>query len=132
MRDRVFLSDVFQEYLPDYKYLLFRLQDQKKTELIEKKDGISFIMLINRMRDVSEIKELDLPSEYFDAISEESPEDVLRVIEKVVAVYLRQFHVSEDEITELTEHVRRRKMGQLFEHFEGFDLPAAREKAKTL
>ena len=22
-------------------------------------------------------------------------------------------------------------MGQLFEHFEGFDLPAAREKAKT-
>ena len=131
LKDRILLSDTFGEYLPDYQYLLFRLQDQDDEELIEKQDEISFIMLMNRMRDVNAINRLNLPEEYFDEISRKSPEDVLRVIERVVAAYLRQFHVSEDEISELTGHVRRRKMGQLFEHFEGFDLPAAREKAKT-
>ena len=88
LKDRILLSDTFEEYLPDYQYLLFRLQDQDDEKLIEKQDEIS----------------------------RKSPEDVLRVIERVVAAYLRQFHVSEDEISELTGHVRRRKMGQLFEH----------------
>ncbi|MBE5854565.1 MAG: hypothetical protein E7297_04285 [Lachnospiraceae bacterium] len=131
LTDRILLDNVFEDYLPEFKYLLFRLQDQNNQDLIEKQDEISFIMLINRLRNAEEFKQLDLPSGYLDSISQKSPEDVLRVIEKVVAAYLRQYRVSEEEIQRLTDSVRRRKMGQLFENFKGYDLPAEREKAKT-
>ncbi len=44
---------------------------------------------------------------------------------------LRHFKISEDEIEAFTGQVKERKMGELFENFKGFDLPAAREKAKA-
>ena len=49
LRDRVFMSDVLGDYVPDYRYLLFRLQEHGDAELIAKRDEISLIMLINEL-----------------------------------------------------------------------------------
>ncbi len=130
LKERIFLSDVFSDYVPDYKYFLFKLQAHGKMEFLEKQDEFSLVMLINKLRDADEFRKLEIPAEYLDQITEKAPEDVLRVLVKVTETLLRRFHISEEEISELTDQVRRRKMGELFEHFEGFDLPKAREKAK--
>ena len=55
---------------------------------------------------------------------------IIQVFERVIAVYLRELNLSEDEIAGLTDQIKERKMGRLFEHFEGFDLPAMREEAR--
>ena len=52
LRDRVFMSDVLGDYVPDYRYLLFRLQEHGDAELIAKRDEISLIMLINELKSI--------------------------------------------------------------------------------
>ena len=59
LNEKIYLSDVFGEYLPDYRYLLFRLQEHGEAELISKEDELSFIMLINRMRNIKQFQELE-------------------------------------------------------------------------
>ncbi len=119
-RDRIFLNDVFEEFIPDYRYKLIKLSSYSDNELIEMNDEISFVMLIDRLKDNYEFRRLmsDLPEGYLDGISEMSTPDVLEVISRVVGVMLRRRNISEDRIEDLTEGIRSRPMGQLFEHWD--------------
>ena len=130
LRERIHLFDVFAEYLPDYRYVLFKLQDHGQAEFLSKRDEISLLMLINHLRSTSEFRNITFPKGYLDDISNRAPEDVLWVFQRFISAYLRELKLPEDEISDLTDQIKERKMGRLFEHFESFDLPAAREQAK--
>ena len=119
-RDRVFLEDVFAEFVPDYSYKLIRLREYSNRELIDNNDEISFVMLIDRLRDSHEFKSLkeELPDGYLDRISEMSADDVLNIIARVVAAMLRRRNVSEEKIAEFTEGIKERPMGVLFEDWD--------------
>lgn len=129
--DRVFLSDIFAEYLPDYSYLLFELQQHEQTELLDNRDEISLIMIINRLRNAAEFRGIEFPEGYLDDFSSRAPEDVLRVFTKVMTVFLRELRLSEDEINDFTDQIKERKMGRLFEHFDHSD-PEAREEGARI
>ena len=132
LRDRIFLYDVFSEYMPDYKYLLFPLQKHTQSELMTHVDEISLVMLFNRLRTSEEAAKLKFPDGYLDTISQKAPEDVLRVLIRVVTVYLRELNLSEDEIHQLTDQIKERKMGRLFEHFQGYDIQEVRRKHEDI
>lgn len=44
---------------------------------------------------------------------------------------LRKLNLEEGEILNFTDQVRERKMGELFENFRGYDVPAVRREAKA-
>ena len=102
-----------------------------KSELIERQDELSLVMLINKLQDVSEFKDLDLPEDYLRDLSANTPNEVLEIISKVITVMLRKLNLEENEILDFTDQVRERKMGELFENFRGYDVPAVRRKAKA-
>ncbi len=129
LSERVFLSDVFSEYLPDYRYLLFGLREHGKAELISRRDYISFTLLINGLRNYAEFRNLDLPKDYLDNIGK-APGDVLIVYKKLISTFLRELNVPEDEIADLTEQIEGGNMNRLFENFERIDIQAIRKQYK--
>lgn len=48
-KDRTYLSDALGKYIPDFEYLVVPLSDYSNAELIEKKDELSLIMLVNKL-----------------------------------------------------------------------------------
>ena len=129
--DRIMLNDVFEPFIPQFTYKLIQLNSYTKSELIEKQDELSLVMLINKLQDASEFKELDLPEEYLKDLSENTPDEVLEIISKVITVMLRKLNLEESEILDFTDQVRERKMGELFENFRGYDVPAVRREARA-
>ena len=44
---------------------------------------------------------------------------------------LRKLNLEENEILDFTDQVRERKMGELFENFRGYDVPAVRRESEA-
>ena len=124
---RITLNEVFGEYTPKFRYYLVSLNEYGKDELINKKDEMSFLMLINSIKSAEEFRKLDLPKGYLDDMLKSSPDSVLTAISDIVSVVLRKQNVSEDEIWELKDQIRRRKHMALFDEWEGFDVQAERK-----
>ena len=129
--ERIMLNDVFKPFIPQFTYKLIQLNSYTKSELIEKQDELSLVMLINKLQDASEFKDLELPEDYLKDLSENTPDEVLEIISKVITVMLRKLNLEENEILDFTDQVRERKMGELFENFRGYDVPAVRREAKA-
>ena len=55
----------------------------------------------------------------------------MEIISKVITVMLRKLNLEENEILDFTDQVRERKMGELFENFRGYDVPAVRREARA-
>ena len=129
-KDRIFFDRAFEPFTPKFFYKLVQLNEYSVKELVEKNDELSLVMLINRIQSAEEFRELDLPKNYLKNLSEHSTDELLDIIQKVVATVLRHLKISEEEVDEFTGQVKERKMGELFEHFKDCDLPAARKKAR--
>ena len=118
LKSRIALSDFFLPYVPDYEYHLVNTADHNKAELIKKNDGLSLLMILNKVRNTAEFNSLNLPREYVDNLSANSPEDVLDVLARVIAVLLRKHRVSEDEIQDFVSQIKERRMSDLFANFK--------------
>ena len=129
--ERIMLNDVFEPFIPQFTYKLIQLNSYTKSELIEKQDELSLVMLINKLQDASEFKDLDLPEDYLKDLSENTSDEVLEIISKVITVMLRKLNLEENEILDFTDQVRERKMGELFENFRGYDVPAVRRESEA-
>ncbi len=132
LSDRIALSEVFEEFIPDFKYYLISLNGYDKEELILKKDALSLVMLINRIKSDEDFKSLNLSPDYLDSLLEKTPADVLKIISRMIAVILRKKNVPEDEIQDLVDKIERKDHVGLFEEFKGFDVQAERKKGKDI
>ena len=66
-KDRVYLNDVLGRYIPDFEYVVVPVASYTNEELIEKKDELSLIILINKLRSSADFKNLKgIPQEYFE------------------------------------------------------------------
>ncbi len=131
-KDRVFLSDVLDEYIPSFQYLVVPLQKYTDQELIEKGDELSLIMPVDKLRNASDFKKFkDIPEEYLEHISRNSPESVLKLISSIIAVLLYKLNVPTDEVTEFTDRIERREFTMLLDNFEGYDVQATRKESKA-
>ena len=84
------IMHIFEPFIPQFTYKLIQLNSYTKSELIEKQDELSLVMLINKLQDVSEFKDLDLPEDYLKDLSENTPDEVLEIRSKVITVMLKQ------------------------------------------
>ena len=117
IKDRIYFDEAFDPFTPKFFYKLVQLNTYSMEELVEKKDELSLLMLINRLQNSSEFQKLDLPEDYLKNLSENSTDELLDIIAKVTATMLRHLDLPEDDISDFTEQVKERNMAELFENF---------------
>lgn len=131
-KDKVHLSNVLGEFVPDFHYLVVPLSRYSNQELVEKNDELSLIMLIDKLRSAADFRQLkEIPEEYFENISRNSPESVLKLIGKLITVLLLRLNVPKDEVAQLTDQIERRNFTMLFENFEAYDVQETRRISKA-
>ena len=130
IKDRIYFDEAFEPFTPRFAYKLVQLGNYSVGELVEKKDELSLLMLINRLQSIVAFKELNLPKDYLNDLSKNSTDELLAIIARVTETMLRHLHLPEDEVSEFTDQVKEQDMAVLFEYFEDIDLPAERKKAR--
>lgn len=131
-KDRVYLSDILGPYIPDFQYLVVPLGAYSNEELIEKNDELSLVFLINKLRNTAEFKKLrQIPPEYFENLSENTPEYLLKLIGKIIAVLLYRLNIPREEVEEFTDQIERREFDMLFDSFEAYDVQETRRVSRA-
>ena len=131
LSERIVLNEVFKDYIPNFRYYLIQLKEHDKEELIGKKDELSFVMLINKLKDAEGFKSLELPEEYLSDLFIDSSDDVLKAIAKVIAVVLRKQNIPEDDVQDMVDRIRRRQPMGLWDDWKGFDYQEAVRTGET-
>jgi hypothetical protein len=130
-KERVYLNDVLGKYIPDFEYVVVPLRAYSNQELIEKNDELSLIMLVNKLRDSTDFKTLkDIPAEYFDNLEKNTPEYLLKLIGKIIAVFLYRLNVPREEVENFTDQIERREFAMLFDSFEAYDVQETRRVSR--
>ncbi len=130
--ERVHLSDVLGKYIPDFEYLVVPLASYSNQELIGKNDELSLVMLINKLRNSAEFVKLkEIPPEYLENLSENTPEYLLNVISKIITVFLAKLNIPKEEIGEFTGKIERREFAMLFDSFEAYDVQETRRVSRA-
>ena len=97
-----------------------------------KEDELSLIMLIDKLRSSAEFHELaEIPDDYLEKISRDSPESLLKLIAKIIAAFLHRLNIPKEEIGDFTDQIERRDFTMLFEHFETYDVQEERARARA-
>ena len=131
LKDRILCSESLQEYIPNYSYYLVKLQDYSNQILLDKKDEISLIMLINKIQSREDVDKLrEIPAEAFDEIIEDTPEQLLDMIAMIFRALLIQLNIPEQETEEMVGKVKVRKMGELFANADFDDIRQGWQKVK--
>ena len=129
-KDRIFLSDVFEKYIPDFSYELISLRNYSSDRLIQNQDEISLIMLLNKLQSAADLKDIPDLKQVEEKVWEKTPEYLLEIIAKITTALLYRLNVSDEEVDEMVGQVKEKKMPVLFEHFEGYDVQATRKEAR--
>lgn len=132
LHERVLLSDILGKYIPDYNCILVQLKDYSNMELMEKKDEISILMMIDRLKNMADYERLseEMDETFLKEATENSPEYLLDLMVRIIGVVLSKLNVPQEEADMFTEQIKERKMGELFKHFEGWDVQAIRKEAR--
>ena len=133
LKERISMSDLFAEYIPDYKCMLFSIQKHSNQEIADGKDELSILILLDKLRNISDFKRLneELPEGFFSEVTENTPQSILDIMFSVIRVLLSKVKLPEEEIDNFIREIKEVKnVGGWFEHFEEIDIPAEREKLR--
>lgn len=130
--ERVYLQDILGKYIPSFEYVLVPLRDYSQQDLIEKKDELSLILLINKLQKSEEFKSLkNIPPDYFENLEQKTPEYLLTLISKIVAVFLYRLNVPRKEVEAFADQIKGRNFDMLFDSFEAYDVQETRRISKA-
>ena len=111
--------------------LVVPLNKYSKQDLIEKNDELSLIFLINQLQNSSEFHALkDIPKKYTEHLTEDTPDYLLKIIGKVIAVLLHKLNVPDEEVYEVTDQITRRKFSMMFDNFQAYDVQETRRVSR--
>lgn len=111
--------------------MLVPLRDYSQQDLIEKKDELSLIFMINKLKNSKEFKQLkEIPRDYFEDLEKKTPEYLLAIIGKIVAVFLYRLNIPRKEVEHFTDQITRREFDMLFDSFEAYDVQETRRVSR--
>ena len=126
LKERIFLHELFEKYIPDFTYFLVDNHKFSNRELLEKQDEMSLIMLLNKIQTKADLSEfLHIPADEINRIVEESPEAVIDIIVMVMQALCTKLNLSRQDTEECVRKVRTRDMGYLWANMEKIDVQAA-------
>ncbi|MBQ8318999.1 MAG: Rpn family recombination-promoting nuclease/putative transposase [Lachnospiraceae bacterium] len=127
LSDRIFMSELFQEYIPDFTYKLVCNYNYSNAELMSREDEMALFMMINKIQSNSDIPEFrKLDAERLQAIISKAPEQSLDIIGDALWSLLMKINIPVSEAQAMVERVKDRDMGYLFENIEKMDIQAER------
>ena len=130
-KNRVFMSDIFEEFIPDYKYLIVPLNKYSQEDLIEKCDELSAIFILNKLKSSSDFKHLkEIPEDYWNQLTQNTPPHILKLMGSVFSAFLHTINVPAEEINDLTDHITRRQFNMMFDSFEAYDVQETRRVSR--
>ncbi|MBQ6696246.1 MAG: Rpn family recombination-promoting nuclease/putative transposase [Lachnospiraceae bacterium] len=125
--DRIEYGEVFEKYIPNFQYYLVPIRRYTNSELLEKADEISLVMLFNKLQNMEDVSELrKISPQKLEGILSDSPSQVVKVIADVLFAFLLKVNVPLEEAEELVGKVKEKKMAELFENIEKMDIQAER------
>ena len=125
------MSDIFEEFIPDYKYLVVPLNKYSQEDLIEKGDELSAIFILNKLKSSSDFKHLkEIPEDYWNQLTQNTPPHILKLIGAVFSAFLHTINVPAEEINDLTDHITRRQFNMMFDSFEAYDVQETRRVSR--
>lgn len=132
LEKRIFLSDIFENYIPNFTCILVQLKNYSNAEIMEKKDELSIIMMISKLQKESDFAMVsqEISSDYLNDITSKSPEYLLDIIAQIVEVLLLKINVPREEAEAFSGRVKERHMGELFANFEAYDVQETRRIAR--
>lgn len=130
-KDRVLFNDIFAKYIPTFSYELVNLHQYSNLELASHNDEISLLMLLNRVQDMDDFKELLNLRGFRKDAWENTPEYLLDIMVHITTILLSRLNLPEEEVDEFVSQIKERNMPELFEHFKGYDVQATRKEAST-
>ena len=126
LNERIFMHEVFEEYIPDFTYCLVDNHKYSNKELLERKDEMSLIMLLNKIQMKADLSEfVHIPADEINRIVEESPEAVIDIIVMVMQALCTKLNLSRQDTEECVKKVRTRDMGYLWANMEKIDVQAS-------
>ena len=92
--------------------MLVKLADYTNAELMEKRDELSVIMMVDRLRDAADYKELirEVSSDYLHEVTARSPEYLLEIMAQIVEVFLAKLNIPLEEVDTFTSRIKERNM----------------------
>ena len=106
------MSDIFEEFIPDYKYLVVPLNKYSQEDLIEKGDELSAIFILNKLKSSSDFKHLkEIPEDYWNQLTQNTPPHIFKADGLLLfsAFSSYKLNVPAEEINDLTDHITRRQ-----------------------
>jgi predicted transposase/invertase (TIGR01784 family) len=125
------LSDVFHKYIPKFEYELIDLNKYSEEELIRFGNTLSFIMLIDKVKNEGEISLIrKLPQDYIEKLKFNMPGHLKKLLADVTTVILKRVNVPEIEIDEVTGKIYERGINEMFAWADNYDVQEVRRKAR--
>lgn len=130
--NRIYLSDIFENYIPNFKCILVQLKSYSNAEIMEKKNELSIIMLISKLQKEADFTAVskEINADYINSIVSKSPAYLLDIIAQIVETLLLKINVPREEAEEFSGRVKERRMGELFANFEAYDVQETRRIAR--
>jgi len=130
--DKIAYKDVFGKYIPNFCYEVVSLSGITIKELMELEDALSFILLMDKIKNPGKIKYIlkQVDKAYIEKIKGKIPENLWELIYTVVTLFLMKLNVPKDEIETVTKHLTERKITEMFSLMETYDVQETRRIAR--
>ena len=132
LHERVLLSDLLGEYIPDYRCILMQVREYSNAELMKREDVLSVVMMLTNLHQASDFSKIvsEVSPEYLQMVLKDAPEYLLNIVSQVTEALLSEINVPDREIEKFSEQIKERHMGKLFANFEPYDVQATRREAR--
>ena len=131
-KDRVSKSDVFGEYIPNFKYYLVPVRKYSNAELLRKEDEISLIMMFNKIQTKEDVGLFldEVSGDAMQKILKDTPDHIVNLIADIYLAFQLKANIPPDEAEVNAGKVRKKKVAELFEHATFGDLYADSQRIK--
>jgi len=117
--NRTNLNIAFEKYIPKFEYEVVNLNDYTEEGIMKFGDALSFILLIDKVRDKKGESLLNkLPRDYEEKLKLQIPEYMSKLLSKVIRVLLDKSGYEPQEALEiaaLVESAEKKEYGEMFE-----------------
>lgn len=128
LKDRIFLKEIFEGYLPDFTYRVVRIHDYSNAELLGREDEMSLLMILNKIQSPEDMEEfLDSRKDKIAGIVRKAPEHIIEIIASTIHSLCIKMDMSAERAAQCVEAVKERNMGYLFENMERLDIQLERK-----
>jgi hypothetical protein len=125
------LHEVFEKYIPKFEYELVSLKKYSQADLIKFGDALSLILIIDKIRTSDGMSSLaKLPPDYIEQLQLNLPPHILKLLSDVISLLLKKINVSDEEVENVTKGLYERRVQEMFEFFEGYDVQKVRREVR--